>query len=389
MPKKNVGVGMKTPDLNVLKKTIFLFVFGLVAVSFVNCSPNSSTPSSLPTPNSELNTVSAWDAPVGELVPLGMATLQDGWYDLRYVADPVNVPGGWTDSAAISRDGKSLYFAYMRYSFSDLIDNGLLNPNGPFRPGMTGNAMKNFRADLTSSGWQVSFLPINGDINQNEGSASTNLNQDFIVFDKFDPSGQFGTIFFSRKVGGAWTSPVQLPAPINNSNCSNDNAFVIGDSANGYDIYFDSNRSSLACTGTSTSKHIYHSYYNPSTNSASAVSLVPGINGTNSGDEDHQPFLSTDKKQIVWTVRRAMQYGVYTADIVGGVYANVRPIIELAPNFSLADYTGNLVFLGEGNIAETDQGSLLYMICGVATKNIGQTKGAELKVCRAKKNRSF
>lgn len=115
--------------------------------------------------------------------------------------------------------------------------------------------------------------------------------------------------------------------------------------------------------------------------------MVPGINGGAAGDEDHQPFLSSDKKQIIWTLKRAAQYGVYTADLVSGTYTNMRSILELAPNFTLPDYTGNLAFIGEGNVAETDQGYLLYMICGVATKNTGLTRGAELKVCRARKNK--
>ncbi len=363
----------------------YSLVFSVALCSLsINCSsPSSESNSPITPPNTNELKADPWNAPVSDLV-LG-AQLSDGWSDLRLIAAPVNVSGGWTDSAAISIDGLSLYFAYARFSFSDLIDKGQYNMNGPFRPGMTGDYMKNFKADLTPNGWVVNYLSTNGDIHQNEGSLSTNAEQDLRVFAKFNSSGDMASIYYSAKDStGNWSIPLMLGGPINNPNCSNDNPFILGSLKTGVDIYFDSDRTDLGCSSKGTAKHIYHSLYNPTLNSYSPLELVAGINGTTLGDSDYQPFITQDKKHFYWTGVRSTAYAIFTADLVGGSYANVRAVVQ--PNYT-APFTGKLVFVGEANIAETPQGSLMYMICGLATNEVGITHGADLKICRAKKSK--
>lgn len=69
--------------------------------------------------------VDPWNAPVG--APIQGATLLEGWQDLREVPAPVNVTGGWTDSAMVTADGQRLYFGYTRYDFWQFYSSGGVN----------------------------------------------------------------------------------------------------------------------------------------------------------------------------------------------------------------------------------------------------------------------
>ena len=367
-----------------LNIVIYILPLLILCFAYVNCSSNSNESGQAISPQPNVLKVDPWNAPVGELV--AGAQLADGWTDLRLLPAPVNVKGGWTDSAAISNDGMSLYFAYARFSFSDIIDKGIYNMNGPLRSGMSGDYMKNFRADLTSDGWVINYLSTNGNINQNEGSLSTNAAQDLQVFAKFDSSIRpLATIYYSAKnSNGAWSTPQKFDSPVNNPKCSNDNPFIIGSISTGVDIYFDSDRADLDCTARGTKKHIYHSFFNPKLGTYTALEKVAGVNGLAAGDEDYQPFISQDKKHFYWTGTRASAYAIFSADLYGTSFLNTRPVVQ--PNYN-APYTGKLVFIGESNIVETSQGYLMYMICGIATNEVGITHGAELKICRAKKSK--
>lgn len=367
-------------------------------LSFTNCAQSSNSFNTAPTDNNtnatpqpetptppSATTIDPWDAPVGDVIQ--GATLKDGWYDLREVGGSVNVQGGWTDSAAISRDGKSLYFSYSRYSFANLVETGSWTVTGPARSGMTGNHFKNFRADLTSTGWAVSNLPFNRDPNAHESSISTNSDQNVAVFSRWSTNGTVASLYFSLKdQSGNWSEPILLPQNILGSQCSNDNPFIVGDMNTGIDLYFESDRSDINCTGIQNHKHIYHTFYNPTTDQYSAVTKVAGINGTDPGDDDTQFFISADKKHAYWTAIRITKqlYGIFTADVVNGAFVNARPVV--LPN-TQAPFTGKLTFPGEANIVELPQGFLLYMICGMATKEDGQVKGVNLKICRAKKDK--
>ncbi len=373
---------------NRIWQTFSLAFLSTLMMLFVNCTGAISTK------DDSINSaegagkekaIDAWNAPVGDLVP--GALLSDGWYDLRFLPDPVNIPGGWHDSVAVNSDGKSLYFAYSAYDFAAMVETGLFQATGAQRPGMPGNEMKNFRADLTSSGWKVIYVPTNLPTSIYEGGMSANVSQNVLVFARYDITTSKATIYFSEKdTSGAWSSPLPLPTPVNVPNTSNDNPFIIGDLESGIDLYFESDRLlEDGSTGGGPDKHLFHTRYDPLTDSYSAVKKIPGINGAGVGDQDHQPFVTADKKSIYWTlVRAGVEYSLYTADLVSGAYVNARPIVK--QNLA-SPLTGKLNLFGEPNIAETEQGYLLYMICGVAKKETGTLLGAELKICRAKKDK--
>ena len=266
---------------------------------------------------------------------------------------------------------------------------------GPARNNMTGNYFKNFKADLTSGGWVVNMLPapFNTDPNAHESSLSANAAEDIIVWVKWDSVPLIANMYFSTKnPDGTWTAGALIPAPAQSPNCSNDNPFVVGNSTVGVDLYFESDRADLTCTAGNGKRHIYHSFFDPLTQTFSAVDKVAGLNGTEALDEDMQVHITADKKQAYWTATRftsvgvPVDYAIYTAELVGTAFMNPRPILR--PNF-ISPYTGMLIFPGEVNVVEVPQGWLIYMICGIAQNESATTsKGATLKICRMKKART-
>lgn len=370
-----------------LQIAIAITIFFTLFISFTNCSSSSPNSGGLePTA-----IVSAWNAPVG--AALNGVTLAEGWQDLREVPAPVNVSGGWTDSVAVTSDGKALLFGYSRADFSifhDSLNAGapVFNYTGPVRPGMTGDKFKIFRADLGATSWSVLFQPFNGDPDVNEAAASTNVLQDLVVFTRFDSNG-VGDIYFTSKSGGVWSAPTALPPGINTS-CKEDNPFVVGSISAGATLYFESNRVDNAATACDTSghnNHIYYTTYDPSGGgSFSPVQKVNGINGVANGDDDTQVFVTPDKTSVYWTALRVgTAYGVFTADLSGGNYINVRQIVT--PNYG-SPHIGKVHLIGEANVAEVPEGWLMYMMCGVAQNEVaGQATEIVLKVCRARKPR--
>jgi hypothetical protein len=359
----------------------------ILTVMFANCSSGGSDSGNSGGNDGGPVVTDAWDAPVGDLVQ--GVTLFDGWSDLRVLPAPVNVDGGWTDSAAISNDGKTLYFTYTRYSIADLIDGVGFTSTGPARPGMTGEAMKNFKATLENGAWVVQSqlpAPFNSASGTWESSLSPNAAEDLIIWSRWDSSLTKASLYYSYKQSdGTWTAAAALPSPINNSNCNNDNGFVVGSVSTGVDIYWESDRTDINCSAGGAKKHIYHSYFNAGTGLFSAVESVAGVNGTDPNDEDQQFFVTSDKKQAYWTAVRSSFYGLYTADLVGTAYMNARPV---AHGTTSSPFTGKLTFLGEINVTETTQGWLAYFMCGIASRESGVSHGVHLSVCRMKKERT-
>lgn len=364
----------------------------ILPLAFANCSSGGFNSDRSDQNNSSGNngssgTTEPWNETLGDAVQ--GVTLSDGWSDLRVLPAPVNIAGGWTDSVAISNDGRTLYFTYTRYEFADIIDNVGLNVTGEARPGMTGNAMKNFKAIFENGAWAVQSqlpAPFNSDANTWESSLSPNSTEDLMIWSRWDSSLTKATLYFRYKQDdGTWTAAQMLPSPVNNPNCSNDNGFVVGSVATGVDIYWESDRTDLSCTAGGAKKHIYHSHFNPASNSFSAATLVAGVNGTEPQDEDMQFFMTADKKQVYWTAIRSNFYGLYTAEFVGSAYMNARPV---AQGNTVSPFTGKLTFLGEINVTETSQGWLAYFMCGIATRESGTSHGAHLSVCRMKKEKT-
>ena len=149
-------------------------------------------------------------------------------------------------------------------------------------------------------------------------------------------------------------------------------------------MYFESNRVDPAGTTCSSIRHVYSTEYSPAGGgSFSAPQLVPGLNGTATGDEDTQPFVAPDKSKAYWTGIRSTAYGIFSADLSSGNYINVHPVA--LPTF-VPPFTGKTVLIGEANVAEVSHGWLMYMMCGIAQSEIsGQPRDVRLRVCVARK----
>lgn len=374
---------MKKIKLN--NKTIYISIISLVLVSvFINCGQRLT--SNTDTPLISETITDPWNPPLGELVQ--GAQLSDGWTDLRILEGGVNIDGGWTDSVAVTPDGRRLYFSYSRFSFSEFFDSvnySVFNPTGPFRIGMTGDHFKMFRADLSGSKWNITFSPFNTLSNLHEFAESPNLNEDIIVTTQYVNSA--GDLYYTVKTDGVWSPLLSISVVPGgsqiNSICDDQNSFVVGSLATGLRLYFESTRSNLSGSACGTLQHIYFSDYDPVTNSFSAVQAVPGINSFTSTHSDTQPSFTHDKKHAYWTGVRDAAYGVFTAELVGNAYMNARPIIQ--PNF-VSPFAGKLSLIGEANIAEFPEGWLLYMMCGIAqSEQNNQPKDIKLKICVARK----
>ncbi|MBK9294108.1 MAG: hypothetical protein IPM57_06620 [Oligoflexia bacterium] len=85
----------------------------LLIVFFTNCKGKNSQDTFAST------SVDPWDTPVSTAVD--GVDYYEGWEDLRLLAFPPNVDGGWTDSVHISTNGRSLYFGYNKQDFWTFI----------------------------------------------------------------------------------------------------------------------------------------------------------------------------------------------------------------------------------------------------------------------------
>jgi hypothetical protein len=360
---------------------------GLLVVFGNGCSNSKSSSVGLNNGTGSLE-ADAWNAPVGELVP--GVTLSEGWEDLRFLPDPINLEGGWTDSAHISASGKSLYFSYSRFDFFRFFASGgtVKEITGPVRVGMAGNEFKIFRADLDSSGrWNVNYHPVNSaDINVVESSQSLNQSEDLMVFTRWISTPTFdGDIYYSIKnISGNWEAPIPLPI---NSGCVDDNAFIVGSLSTEVSIYFESYRADDAGTACGPQKRLFYSKYK--NGSFSSVKLIEGLNAdVTQGENDEQPFVTLGEQHLYWSRHRVGSYGIYMADRTAeATYANMRPV---ALPVQMPPISNKVVFIGEANIANVQQGSLLYMMCGLAlNENNGNVfldaDNIRLKVCRARK----
>lgn len=347
----------------------------------------------------------AWCAPVGKLVQ--GATLSDGWKDLRYVPAPVNVSGGWTDSVAVTPDGRHLYFGYSRYDFAlfnisvrDTPSSLVFDVTGPARLGVTADVFKIFRADLAGAGWTLAYPDVNDpDPAVSEASASVNEAQDLMVYSEFAANGD-ATLYAATLSGGSWSSLGALssygdPSGIyinDAANCpgesGDDNGFIIGNYSSQVTLYWESHRGSVDGTTCGGKRHIYQSTFTNATGTWSTIQIVPGLADLadpNFGEsDDSQVSFSPDGATAYWTSIRTYSgtptYGIFTADWDGSAYTNVRLIVN---HTTSPPNTGNLLAQGELNVAEVPEGWIGYFMCGVAQSE--DDHDLVLSVCRMRK----
>jgi WD40-like Beta Propeller Repeat len=366
---------------------------GLLAAALLlalaSCQGNATTATEATAPSASVN---PWDAPVGD--PVQGATLSDGWHDLRIVPAPVNVDGGWTDSVAVTPNGKHLYFAYTQNDFTEFFYDFTVDPSGPLRTGMTDPWFHIFRADLTADGWVVTYHPLNSPQNGStlygQASASPNAAGDLIVYSQFDSTGK-AALNYSTLSGGTWAAPIDLNAAASpmliNPGCQGgaDNGFVIGSVDTQVTVVWESRFDYVGACGTK--HHLWWTTYTAADGSWTPVSLIPGLNDIPNDSDDSQPSFTPDGRTAFWSSYGATRaYGIYTADWDGSSYANVRPIVltNITP-----PYTGTMVLVGEANEAPLPEGDLLYLMCGIANSESVDGNNfpndVTLKVCVARK----
>lgn len=376
---------------SLLKKQLLLFVAGFFLIlTFVNCDKKSSaseenTTPAAPTADPPTAAMAdVYNPPLGDIVQ-GVTTTE-GWEPLRLLPSPINVDGGWTDSITVNSKGNRIYFAYSKVNFSKLYYQSITETAGPQRTGMVGDDFRMFSADLTPDGWVVNYLPINStSLDDVDASMSTNANEDITIYTRWLKSipGTNGDLYFTTKSGASWSTPQAVPI---NTQCIDDNAFIVGNFGGVIDMYFESDRAddagSTCNTATRKKHHIFHTVYN--NQSFSSVELVPGVNGTAITDEDIQPSLSQDQNTMYWTGSRSNAYGIFTATKSNGIFANARPIIY--PNNFAPPFVGKLIMIGEANVADVPGGQVMYLMCGIATsENSTSPTGVKLQICFTKR----
>ena len=309
--------------------------------------------------------VSAWDAPTG--APLSGVTLSDGWQDLRALSPVLEISGGWTDSLFAMPDGRRLLFAYEQTDFFEFyISNGQTQTlTGPPLAGASPPAFKIFEADLGAADWTITEHPVNSpDPSVVEASPAENASGDLMVLTYFTlPSGH-AQLQYSQQSGGAWSVPAALA--INSASCNDDNAKIIGELATGVTVVFESTRGDLAGTGsTCGARKLYTTTY--ASGAFSPIAAVAGISDASS--DDSQPFLTADQSTLYWTGVRGGMYGIFTATAQGdGMFGAIHPIAQ--PTTS-GTFSGNVALIGEASVVDLPEGSLLYMMCGVAMNTHG------------------
>jgi hypothetical protein len=292
--------------------------------------------------------------PTGD--PITGLTLGDGWTDPRALPEPVDT-SGWEDSSIISADGTRLYFAYTQYDYGAL-QNGQLVVTGPARPGEPGPQFNIYEATVDAGAWIVTPSTVNStDASVSSASEGVTDPQSTMVFVRY--VGSSIDIYLTQKVGGVWSTPQALPAPINTP-CVEDNAAISGD---GTILYFDSNRSdplgtSCNANQSSTGRTIYRS----TLVQGMWTTPVPVPGAPNEGDWHWQGY-SRDPSDFYWaghdTTCGAASDCVYHARLQpdGGYGATT---VVLTPVAVSAASEGNALAVGEASV--TCDGHYLYFI---------------------------
>lgn len=350
---------------------------------FINCSTKSSNSTS-PTPT----VYDPWNPPVGEAVAGGLATAE-GWSSPYFLAPPVNqtTDGGWTDSVAVSRDGRRLFFAYSKRNGEQYLFNGGTEViDGPART--TENNTKYlqiFYSDLTETGFSVTYSQANGSDSVDLAAPAINADQDLMSYTEYGGAQLIKLAAFS---GGAWTQLGNVAAPVNGvagTNCKDDNSFLIGNATSGT-IYWQSRRVDIQGTDCSNPSNRERIYFATVLNGAvSAAQEVPGLYTATS--RDYEASFSEDQSKAYWTRVDGASFGIYTADWNVNSFTNARPIIWIN-NFS-APWENKIVDIGEPNVVELSEGYVMYFRCLVALGTSGgQPSNRQFKICVSKKNKS-
>ncbi|MBW2410407.1 MAG: PD40 domain-containing protein [Deltaproteobacteria bacterium] len=234
------------------------------------------------------------DPPVG--AALKGLQFFEGWKNPHKLGAPVNTVG-WEDSAIISYDGATLYFAYTPLDYYAFTrgNHVEVGPSGPpERPGQHGFYFDIYEARIQNSIWVIENSSANaGD--KHEAAIGIHGDESVMVFVRFDPDGEI--YLTERQHDSSWSTPQPIVSV--NTQCVEDNPHL---SADGRTLYFDSNRSDIngsACLDETAGlqRSIYVSKLVGS--QWSTPSKIQGL--PNTGAYAWQIFETPDGQHIYWS----------------------------------------------------------------------------------------
>ena len=311
--------------------------------------------------------LAGWTVPVG--AKLEGLKLFDGWTDPREVKGDINVPG-WSDSSYLlgsATKGYELHYSYSRYDFDGTLRHKKIDV-GTLRDGQVYPAFNLFKATVKNGEWVSQRLPFNPPGPLDYGAGGMAESGSPYVFIRFDPpaGGKRATskiLEVTRDADGKWSSPVELPYPVN-TECAQDNPTL---SADGLALYFDSDRKNAAgnqCKPPSgrrfdDSRTIYVSHFRDG-HWSDPVAVAGAPNSAGTGNE--QPFLSVDGRELYWTGFRPDCPAIdcfYKATLQqDGSFQN--PVMIAEPTSVGPGMDGKVIALGESSVSE--DGKLLVFV---------------------------
>ncbi len=259
-----------------------------------------------------------------------------------YAAVPINTVKGWSDSPAISRDGKRLYFMYSRYNFGSFIKSGFkespTSPTGPDRIGLKkhdnawGESDTYMAVKNPDGTWKEAVaLGFNGAYGDACGMEFNDGNS--FVWLQGNEKGN--DIVISHKGSdGKWSKPVSVGPKINLKGSTTDNPYI---SPDGNLLWFTSDRS-----GGMGGKDIWFSQNIDGTWS-DPINLGAPYN--TDGDED-QIWISPVGLDVYWNGPKGMMHCVSD-----GATCKEAEVVSI-PGCPIA---------AEASV--TDDGNLMYFAC--------------------------
>ncbi len=392
---------MMTSRKSLFRKTC-IFAFCLLMIgAFVNCSNSGSDspptpPIVVPPPDSGLS-FDSWNIPTQDTPMLGLSTAE-GWSTPKLVGSPVNflADGGWTDSVTTTRDGLELYFAYGRgdgHRFL-FVDNAMVQTGPKRTDSVDTDYLQLYKATLSSKGYAISHVDV-GLGSETLGAPAVNATKDLMAFVSYSgPSRKIKIAGLNTE--GTAQFVLNADAPINNpgnlSGCHDDNPFIRGTINSGI-IYWQSRRTDAAgvnCPLETDKAAPSRYFYSVITNGvASAPHAIPGLDVV--GGSTYEASFSENGTSAYWVRVKGNPdgiFGIMTADSSDGLnFSNPRPLIWIS-NFS-PNWDGRVSDIGEPNVVETSQGSVMFFRCLIAKGPDVNNKPAnqQFKICVSKKNK--
>lgn len=329
--------------------------------------------------------VDPWNPPLGARF-VGYK-LAEGWEQPRLLPEPVNLhSGGWTDSLALSDDGRQLLFSYSRFDLSTFLEsNGskFIRSGMPRDNRLQEDEFRIYSANISASGWQVE--PLKFDILSTNHMAAPALGDGgkSLLYTTYKMNPYRADIQSAQQVNNIWVKSNQLPLPINATYpCVSDNPTFIGSLNGSATIFFETKRLNEDGSECGEKPELYFAKI-VGGQVVEKANRLKGANSDDPRDKDTQPHIMPDGSKLYWTGIRYNKgiYGILSADIVGEAVGEPAPIIWI-DDFS-PPFKGKAVLIGEPNVARVKEGLIMYFVCGKALDD--EAKKRDLNICFSKK----